>query len=97
MLKALFQDQDETRQYVIQTISDFLDGTDGEWDWDDFISCPLPYPELNDVRLFCSALPFHYPRSIRTEYCSPEGIDALKSKLAELTGRSSSPSSDGSL
>ena len=29
---------------VIETIRDFLDGTGGRWDWDDFISLPTGYP-----------------------------------------------------
>jgi hypothetical protein len=34
-------DYRESRQYAIKVIRDFLDGTCGDYDWDDFISLPL--------------------------------------------------------
>ena len=47
---------EEQRAYVIQTIRDFLEGTGGAWDWDDFTSVPTGYPELDAVRGFCLGL-----------------------------------------
>ena len=35
---------------VAQTIREFLDGSGGEWDWDDFLSWPLRNAELEDIR-----------------------------------------------
>lgn len=31
-------------------LRDFLNGTDGPWDWDDFISIPIADPRLEDLR-----------------------------------------------
>jgi len=77
---------EEARAYVIQTIRDFLNGGGGAWDWDDFISCPAGFPELEEVRGFCLGLPADYPPAARTEWCSPEGLCALKRKLEQLEG-----------
>lgn len=76
---------EDERKYVVDTIRDFLAGTGGDWDWDDFISCPIPYPELDDVRRFCSGLPYEYPSPNKREYCSEMGLQALRRKLSELT------------
>lgn len=79
--KPTYEDQ---RAYVIRTIRDFLDGTGGAWDWDDFTSCPTGYPELEAVKGFCLGLPAVYPPSKRTEWCNPDGIRELRRKLEQL-------------
>lgn len=38
----------ESRAYAIKSIRDFLEGTGEKWDWDDFISKPLGFPDLED-------------------------------------------------
>jgi hypothetical protein len=45
-----------SRSDVVRIISDFVDGKSGEWDWDDFTSCPLKDPELDKVRRECTGL-----------------------------------------
>jgi hypothetical protein len=35
---------------VAQFISNFLNGTGGEWDWDDFTSVPITNPALEAIR-----------------------------------------------
>jgi len=35
---------------VAAAIRAFLEGTGGDWDWDDFTSCPLRDPQLNSIR-----------------------------------------------
>jgi hypothetical protein len=35
---------------VAQFISNFLSGTGGEWDWDDFTSVPITNPALEAIR-----------------------------------------------
>ena len=75
---------EEQRAYVIQTIRQFLDGTGGDWDWDDFISCPTGYPELEAVKGFCLSLPSQYPPVQRTDWCNPDGLRELHRKLEEL-------------
>ena len=35
---------------VAATIRAFLEGAGGDWDWDDFTSCPLRDPQLDSIR-----------------------------------------------
>lgn len=42
--------------YVAQTIRTFLDGTSGDWDWDDFTSCAFGDPQLDDIRQRAAAV-----------------------------------------
>jgi hypothetical protein len=43
---------DEVLRYLV----DFLDGTGGPWDWDDFISIPIADPRLEHLRARAAAL-----------------------------------------
>ncbi len=42
----------DVRRAALKSIRDFLDGTGEKWDWDDFISIPTGYPELEAVQKF---------------------------------------------
>ena len=35
---------------VAKYLRDYIEGTDGEWDWDDFTSVPIADPQLDDIR-----------------------------------------------
>ena len=62
-------------------IRDFIEGTGGEWDWDDFISVPITSPELEPIR--AQAAMIELP-------LNPAGVDELKELLAKaeaLAGR----------
>ena len=83
---------EEQRAYVIQTIRDFLEGTGGAWDWDDFTSVPTGYPELDAVRGFCLGLRGDYPPTERTDWCNPDGLRELRRKLEELEAEDRSKS-----
>jgi hypothetical protein len=50
--KSFNRSPDEVAQYL----RDFLDGTGGEWDWDDFTSIPIADPRLEDIRERAAAL-----------------------------------------
>lgn len=76
--------REEQRAYVIQTIREFLEGTGGKWDWDDFISLPTGYPELDAVQGFCLELPTHYPPTEAWPWCNPDGLRELRRKLEQL-------------
>jgi hypothetical protein len=41
---------DRTPADVVGFLSDFLEGTGGEWDWDEFESVPISDPELDALR-----------------------------------------------
>lgn len=75
---------EEQRAYVVKSIRDFLDGTGGKWDWDDFISIPTGYPELEAVQKFCLTISDEYPPTKGGGWCNAEGIRELKRKLDEL-------------
>lgn len=83
---------EQQRAYVIQTIRDFLHGTGSAWDWDDFISVPIGYPELDAVRGYCLSLPSDYPPTERTAWCNPDGLRELMRKLEELEAEDRSAS-----
>lgn len=36
--------------YAARTIHSFLDGSCGDYNWDDFISCPLRDPQVERIR-----------------------------------------------
>lgn len=75
----------EQRAYVAKTIKDFMNGTGGPWDWDDFISFPTGFTELDAVQRFCLRLPIDYPPDEKTGgWCNAQGFDALRRKLEEL-------------
>lgn len=43
--------QQQDAAYVAATIDAFLDGSGGDWDWDDFTTCSLPDPRLDSIRI----------------------------------------------
>lgn len=42
--------RDRTAEEVVRYLRDFIDGTGGDWDWDDFESVPIRDPELERIR-----------------------------------------------
>ena len=60
-------------------ISAFLEGTGGDWDWDDYVSAPVSDAYLDSVRRLCLHLPDMFPPEKDSgDYCSPEGLQALR-------------------
>ena len=41
---------------VVNYLRDFIEGTGGEWDWDDFTSEPIKNPRLESIRIRASAI-----------------------------------------
>lgn len=35
---------------VVDYLKGFIDGTDRDWDWDNFTTCPIADPRLDDIR-----------------------------------------------
>jgi hypothetical protein len=83
---------EEQRAYVVKSLRDFLDGTGGQWDWDDFTSIPTGYPDLEAVQQFCVSISREYPPTEGGGWCSAQGIRELKRKLEELDRHDSVPS-----
>lgn len=42
---------------VVRYLTDFLDGSGREWDWDDFTSIPISDPTLDRIRQEAGAVP----------------------------------------
>lgn len=59
---------------VARYLRDFLDGSGGEWDFDDFSSVPIADPRLDTIRERASR--FNGPKSV-------EGLTELRALLAE--------------
>jgi hypothetical protein len=70
-------DMGTDREKIEKTIRSFLDGTAGQWDWDDFISVPLRDRRLEAVRRRCVSLPELFPPHLPGHYCSDEGSEEL--------------------
>lgn len=74
----------EARKYAIRSIRNFLEGTGGAFDWDDFTSTPLGFPDLDEIRRLCVELPAKYPPRNDREYCNDAGLFALRQTLDGL-------------
>lgn len=46
---------------VAKYLRDFLHGTGGDWDWDDFVSIEIADPRLDDIRERAAALELPMP------------------------------------
>ena len=73
-----------TREEVANTIEDFITGSGGPWDWDDFISIKLKDPELEKIRLTCVFLSDTHPPKQKNQYCNEEGVEILKGIVRSL-------------
>jgi hypothetical protein len=77
-------DYEEAREYAIRSIRDFLEGTGRPMDWDDFISIPLGFADLEDLRKFCSELWETHPPAEKGWYCNAAGLGLLRERLNDL-------------
>ncbi len=73
-----------TRKEVAKTIEDFVNGTGGKWDWDDFVSIRLQDSELDAIRQKCVSVRDEFPPSDTRDYCSEAGMQVLRDLLATL-------------
>ena len=67
-------------------IEKFVNGTAGEWAWDDFISVKQSDPEIEEIRRRCAKLPVEFPPKRDREYCSEEGAAVLTDFVQLLRG-----------
>ena len=65
-------------------IESFLDGTGGDWDWDDFMSVSTGDPFLDSIRMRCAQLPEEFPAEKQGHYCGPGGVEVLRGFVREL-------------
>lgn len=71
---------------VAKILEDFLQGSGGPWDWDDFTQgmAPLRDPGLEAIRARCAGLGVEFPPASSGRYCSEEGLRVLRSYISEL-------------
>ena len=59
---------------VATYLRDFIEGSGGDWDWDDFTSVPIANPQLEDIRRRAAAVDLP---------STDEGLSTLQGLLAE--------------
>ena len=67
-----------TKLEVADIIERFLNGTGGEWDWDDFTSSGITDPYLDSVRIQCAELNLTCPPTAKGHYCSEAGFETMR-------------------
>ena len=77
--------QNLTAAEVRQILVSFLDGSGGEWDWDDFMSVPIADPTLDSIRERCYGLWQEFPPERPNEYCSDAGAEVIQQFIRQIT------------
>ena len=72
-----------TKEEVAKSIEDFVNGSGGPWDWDDFISVQIADEELETIRIKCLRIQSEYPGG-PNRWCSEEGIEVLRGLANQL-------------
>ena len=72
------------RKQVADLIEAFLNGSIGDWDWDDFVSVKQPDPEMEKIRAQRASLPDDFPPTEEGHYCGPDGLKALQDIAVRL-------------
>ncbi len=65
-------------------ICNFLDGTGGIYDWDDFISIPFSNSEIEEIRLFCCSTDQLFPPDKKESWCNDDGLKAMRAIQLQL-------------
>lgn len=66
-----------TKGDLAKLIKSFVDGSCGEWDWDDFTSVKQKDPEIELVRKRINAIPDDFPSDVASHWCNKKGIQVL--------------------
>ena len=70
---------------VAQILENFLEGTGGLYDWDDFISVGTVADErLKQIQRHVNLLSEEFPPEKPGEYCNGQGRDVIRRYIAEL-------------
>ena len=78
---------------VADTLEAFVNGTGGQWDWDNYISATLfDDPYLQEVQRRMIYLSDEYPAPKGQGYCSPDGLAVIKRYVVDLRRRASQTS-----
>jgi hypothetical protein len=69
---------------VAKFLEDFVNGTGGKWDWDDFISSPIADPELDKIRKRCVKLDLEFPPTKPGWFCNEQGLAVIRGYIEQL-------------
>jgi hypothetical protein len=75
-----------TRQDVAKAIEDFVSGSGGPWDRDNFISCRVAGEELEGIRIKCLRTQSEHP-SGAIGWCNEQGIQVLRDSTRQLRSK----------
>jgi hypothetical protein len=67
-------------------IERFVNHTDGNWDWDDFISISVDDPEIESIRKECNRTHENFPPDSAKGWCNPQGVERLLELARKLRG-----------
>jgi len=66
-----------TMKQIADIIDNFLNGTSGPYEWQDFVTYPFKPPQLEKVRKECADIKTKYPPENSKEWCNELGRNAL--------------------
>jgi len=66
-----------TLKQIADIIDNFLNGTSGPYEWQDFVTYPFKTPELERIRKECSDIKAKYPPDNTKDWCNELGKNAL--------------------
>ena len=70
---------------VARILEDFIEGTGGDLDWDDFLSAAeVANERLEQIRQHCNLLSEEFPPNQPGHYCNELGIEVMRRYIAEL-------------
>jgi hypothetical protein len=75
-----------TKEEVAETIENFVNGSGGPWDWDDFISLRIANEELEAIRIECLRTQSEYPGG-PNRWCNEEGLEVLRGLAKQVRSR----------
>jgi len=73
-----------SRLDVAEILDDFIVGSGGLSDWDNFISFSIEDEHLEEIRRRCAQLDEEFPPEQKGHYCSQAGIAVIRAYVAEL-------------
>ena len=65
---------------------EFVEGTGGRWDWEDFISNPIQDDRLEEIRDRCTHLDDEFPPDPNHKFTGAGGVEVIKQFIDELKG-----------
>lgn len=76
----------ETYLEVAKTLEDFVEGTGGKWDWDDYITATTfpDDPYLQEVQSRMVNLSGEFPAGPHAGYCGVDGFEVIRGYVRDL-------------